>query len=110
VGEWRKAALAELERKLATDAMRGRQLVRVGDLAGIRRGRNTRRRRHRDDRAAAARRARDRLSLGARQGARRPAARRALRPSEERVLTQLAQHAQVALADSCAPSAAMPTR
>jgi hypothetical protein len=33
VGEWRKAALAQLERKLATDAMRGRQLVRVGDLS-----------------------------------------------------------------------------
>jgi GAF domain-containing protein len=34
VGEWRKAALAELERKLATDAMRERRLVRVSDLAG----------------------------------------------------------------------------
>ncbi|RIL03023.1 MAG: hypothetical protein DCC71_15780 [Proteobacteria bacterium] len=33
VGEWRKAALAELERKLATDAMRERRLVRVSDLA-----------------------------------------------------------------------------
>jgi GAF domain-containing protein len=33
VGEWRKAALAELERKLATEAMRERRVVRVSDLA-----------------------------------------------------------------------------
>jgi GAF domain-containing protein len=33
VGEWRKAALAELERKLATEAMRERRVVRVADLA-----------------------------------------------------------------------------
>jgi GGDEF domain-containing protein len=33
VGEWRKAALAELERKLATEAMRGPRVVRVADLA-----------------------------------------------------------------------------
>jgi GAF domain-containing protein len=33
VGEWRKAALAELERKLATDALRDRRVVRVADLA-----------------------------------------------------------------------------
>ena len=33
VGEWRKAALAELERKLATDALQTRHLVRVADLA-----------------------------------------------------------------------------
>ena len=33
IGQWRKASLAELERKLATEAMRGRRLLRVADLA-----------------------------------------------------------------------------
>jgi len=33
VGQWRKASLAELERKLATEAMRGRRLLRVADLS-----------------------------------------------------------------------------
>ncbi|HTY18664.1 MAG TPA: GAF domain-containing protein [Myxococcota bacterium] len=33
IGQWRKAALAELERKLATEAMRSRRLLRVADLA-----------------------------------------------------------------------------
>lgn len=33
VGEWRKAALAELERKLATESMRAPRVVRVADLA-----------------------------------------------------------------------------
>jgi GAF domain-containing protein len=32
IGEWRKAGLAELERKLATEAMRARRLVRIADL------------------------------------------------------------------------------
>jgi GAF domain-containing protein len=32
VGQWRRAPLAELERRLATDAMRTRKLVRVADL------------------------------------------------------------------------------
>ena len=34
VGEWRKAALAELERKLATDALRDRRVVRVAGFTG----------------------------------------------------------------------------
>lgn len=33
VGQWRRAPLAELERRLATDAMRARRLLRVADLA-----------------------------------------------------------------------------
>jgi len=33
VGQWRKASLAELERKLATESMRGRRLLRVADLS-----------------------------------------------------------------------------
>jgi GAF domain-containing protein len=33
VGQWRRAPLAELERRLATDAVRARRLVRVADLA-----------------------------------------------------------------------------
>jgi GAF domain-containing protein len=33
VGQWRKASLAELERKLATEAMRSRRLLRVADLS-----------------------------------------------------------------------------
>lgn len=32
VGQWRRAPLAELERRLATDAMRNRKLVRIADL------------------------------------------------------------------------------
>jgi GAF domain-containing protein len=32
VGQWRRAPLAELERRLATEAMRGRKIVRVADL------------------------------------------------------------------------------
>jgi GAF domain-containing protein len=33
IGQWRRAPLAELERRLATEAMRTRKLVRVADLA-----------------------------------------------------------------------------
>src|SRR5690606_41261335 len=33
IGQWRRAPLAELERRLATEAMRNRKLVRVADLA-----------------------------------------------------------------------------
>jgi len=33
IGQWRRAPLAELERRLATDAMRTRKLVRVADLS-----------------------------------------------------------------------------
>lgn len=33
VGQWRRAPLAELERRLATEAMRNRKIVRVSDLA-----------------------------------------------------------------------------
>jgi GGDEF domain-containing protein len=104
VGEWRKAALAQLERKLATDAMRGRHLVRVGDLS-----RDPAWSEHavgvgtamiapllRDGRAigclSVLGKVPDDPLLGERFG-----------PSEERVLTQLAQHAQVALAGLVRP-------
>jgi GAF domain-containing protein len=33
IGQWRRAPLAELERRLATEAMRARKLVRVADLS-----------------------------------------------------------------------------
>lgn len=33
IGQWRRAPLAELERRLATEAMRARRLVRVADLS-----------------------------------------------------------------------------
>ncbi len=33
VGQWRRAPLAELERRLATEAMRSRKIVRIPDLA-----------------------------------------------------------------------------
>jgi len=104
VGEWRKAALAELERKLATDAMRGRQLVRVGDLAGdpawsqhaVGVGTAMIAPLLRDGRAigclSVLGKVADDPLLGERFG-----------PSEECVLTQLAQHAQVALAGLVRP-------
>lgn len=104
VGEWRKAALAELERKLATEAMRGRRLVRVADLAGdsawsehaIGVGTAMIAPLLRDGRAigclSVLGKVPDDPLLGERFG-----------PSEERILAQLAQHAQVALAGLARP-------
>jgi GGDEF domain-containing protein len=99
VGEWRKAALAELERKLATEAMRGRRLVRVADLAadpvwsehavGV--GTAMIAPLLRDGRAigclSVLGKVPDDPLLGERFG-----------PSEERLLATFAQHAQVAVA------------
>ncbi len=104
VGEWRKAALAELERKLATEAMRGRRLVRVSDLASdpawsehaIGVGTAMIAPLLRDGRAigclSVLGKVPDDPLLGERFG-----------PSEERILAQLAQHAQVALAGLARP-------
>jgi GGDEF domain-containing protein/putative methionine-R-sulfoxide reductase with GAF domain len=104
VGEWRKAALAELERKLATEAMRARRLVRVADLAGdpawsehaIGVGTAMIAPLLRDGRAigclSVLGKVPDDPLLGERFG-----------PSEERILAQLAQHAQVALAGLARP-------
>jgi GGDEF domain-containing protein len=104
VGEWRKAALAELERKLATDAMRGRRLVRVADLAGDPAwsahavGVGT---------AMIAPLLRDGRSIGCLSVLGKvpddPLLGERFGPSEERILAQLAQHAQVALAGLARP-------
>ena len=99
VGEWRKAALAELERKLATEAMQERRLVRVADLAadpawsehavGV-------------STAMIAPLLRDGRAIGCLSVLGKvpddPLLGERFGPSEERILTTFAQHAQVALA------------